>query len=79
MKTQTELINELSAAAAELNHNRVSWIDKHFVIDLKSKALILIESIARLSESEQEAAMSAAQEFLAEIQPVIQLLPPKKS
>lgn len=78
MKTQTELINELNSVAQELDHNRVSWIDKHFVIDLKNKALILIESIARLSEAEQDAAMQTATEFLKEIQPVIQLLPPKK-
>lgn len=78
MKTQTELISELSTAAQELDHRRVSWIDKHLVIDLKNKALILIESIARLSESEQEAAMAAAQEFLTIVSDVIQQLPPKK-
>ncbi|DAB28005.1 MAG: hypothetical protein A2513_02810 [Sulfurimonas sp. RIFOXYD12_FULL_33_39] len=74
---QTELINELSSAAQELDHNRVSWIDKHYVIDLKNKALILIESIARFEEQEREAAMQAATEFLTEIEPVIQLLPKK--
>lgn len=69
-----EVIHELSDAIRELDHNRVSWIDKHFIIDLNQKAQVLLESVSRLESDEKEAAITAAQAFLTEIKPVIQEL-----
>lgn len=69
------VIQELSQAIRELDHNRVSWIDKHFIIDLSQKTQVLLESVSRLEEQDEKAAaISAAQEFLIEIAPVIQEL-----
>lgn len=72
--TNLQVIQELSQAIQELDHNRVSWIDKHFVIDLKQKAQVLLEAVPRLEADEKEAAIIAAQEFLTEVAPVIQEL-----
>lgn len=69
-----QVIYELSDAIRELDHNRVSWIDKHFIIDLNQKAQVLLESVSRLETNEKEAAIDAAQAFLTEIKPVIQEL-----
>lgn len=68
------VIQELSQAIRELDHNRVSWVDKHFVIDLKQKAQVLLEAVSRLENKEKEAAINASQEFLIEVAPVIQEL-----
>lgn len=73
-----KVIHELSDAVRELDHNRVSWIDKHFIIDLNQKAKILLESVSRLEDSEKEAAIGAATAFLLEIKPVIQELSKQK-
>lgn len=66
-----EVISKLQDVIEELDHNRVSWVDKHFVIDLNQKAQVLLESVSRLENDEKEAAIVAAQEFLTEIKPVI--------
>jgi len=65
---------DLTDAIRELDHNRVSWIDKHFIIDLNQKAQVLLESVSRLENGEKEAAIAAAQAFLTEVAPVIQEL-----
>lgn len=74
MSLNLEIIQELSAAVRELDHGRVSWIDKHFIIDLNQKAQVLLESVSRLETDEKEAAIGAAAAFLTEIKPVIQEL-----
>ena len=68
------LLYDLTDAIRELDHNRVSWIDKHFIIDLNQKAQVLLESVSRLENGEKEAAIAAAQAFLTEVAPVIQEL-----
>ncbi|OHD99628.1 MAG: hypothetical protein A2W82_05450 [Sulfurimonas sp. RIFCSPLOWO2_12_36_12] len=68
------VISELQSAINELDHNRVSWVDKHFVMDLRDKASVLLEAVSRLEEQEKEVAIIAAQEFLTEVAPVIQEL-----
>jgi len=66
-----KVIKELKNAIEELNHNKVSWIDKHLVIDLQQKSEILYETITRLEDEEQETALESAIEFLNEVQPII--------
>ena len=68
-----ELISRLQIARRELNHNRVSWIDKHLVIDLNQKATVLINSLIRFeNEPQQKEVINAANEFLIEVEPIIQ-------
>lgn len=69
-----EVILKLQNAIDELDHNRVSWIDKHYVMDLRDKSQVLLESVSRLENGEKEMAIKAARAFLTEIQPVIQEL-----
>ncbi|MBS4069086.1 MAG: hypothetical protein KGZ62_10845 [Sulfurimonas sp.] len=72
------VIQELSQVIKELDHDRVSWVDKHFVIDLNQKAQVLLESVSRLENEEKEAAIVAAKAFLTEVAPVIQELNKQK-
>lgn len=69
-----QLVQELENAIEELDYNKVSWIDKHLVIDLNQKAQVLLESVTRLEEVDKQNALDAAQEFLAEVNPVIEEL-----
>lgn len=69
-----QVIHELSEAIRELNPDRVAWVFKWQIIDLRQKAQVLLESVSRLEANEKEAAITAAQAFLTEIQPVIQEL-----
>ena len=70
-----ELISRLQIARRELNHNRVSWIDKHLVIDLNQKATVLINALIRFeNEPQQKEVMQSANEFLIEVNPIIQHL-----
>jgi len=74
MSNQLDLIKSLENVSSKLDHSKVSWINKHLVIDLNNKADILLESITRLEDSEKEHAMNAAYDFLDEVRPVIELL-----
>ena len=70
-----ELIKKLQTARNNLDHNRVSWIDKHLVIDLNQKATVLINSLIRFeNEPQQKEVINAANEFLIEVNPIIQHL-----
>ena len=70
-----ELIKKLQTARNNLDHNRVSWIDKHLVIDLNQKATVLINSLIRFeNEPQQKEVINAANEFLIEVEPIIQHL-----
>ncbi len=69
-----EVLKQLQSAIEELNHEKVAWIFKSQVMDLREKATVLFESVLRFAESEKAAAIAAAQEFLIEIKPVIQEL-----
>ncbi|MDD2653378.1 MAG: hypothetical protein PHX44_10065 [Sulfurimonas sp.] len=69
-----QVIHELSEAIRELNPDRVAWVFKWQIIDLRQKAQVLLESVSRLEANEKEAAITAAQAFLTEIQPVVQEL-----
>lgn len=74
MSENLHVIQELSQVIKELDHDRVSWTEKHFVIDLNQKAQVLLESVNRLENGEKEAATAAAKAFLTEVAPVIQEL-----
>lgn len=70
-----ELIKQLETARTKLDHNRVSWIDKHLVIDLNQKATVLINALIRFeNEPQQKEVMQSANEFLIEVNPIIQHL-----
>lgn len=69
-----EVISQLLTAIDELNPDRVAWIFKWQIIDLRDKAQVLLESVSRLENGEKEAATAAAQAFLTEVAPVIQEL-----
>lgn len=70
-----ELIKQLQTARTELDHNRVSWVDKHLVIDLNQKATVLINALLRFkNEPQQKEVINAAQKFLIEVEPIIQHL-----
>ena len=69
-----EVISQLQGAIEELDHDRVAWIFRWQITDLRDKAQVLLESVSRLAESEKEAAITAAQEFLTETKPVIEMI-----
>jgi len=70
-----ELIKQLQTAKTNLDHNRVSWIDKHLIIDLNQKATVLINALIRFeNEPQQKEVMQSANEFLIEVNPIIQHL-----
>lgn len=70
-----QLIQDLQTVRTELDHNRVSWIDKHLVIDLNQKATVLINSLIRFENTpEQKEVMQSANKFLIEVEPIIQHL-----
>ena len=70
-----ELITQLEQVRRELGHHRVSWIDKHLVIDLNQKATVLINSLIRFENTpEVKEVINTAQEFLIEVNPIIQHL-----
>lgn len=70
-----ELITRLEQARRELDHNRVSWVDKHLVFDLNQKSTVLINSLIRFENTPKEKeVISSANEFLIEIDPIIQEL-----
>lgn len=69
-----DIVSKLQTAIDLLDHEKVAWIFKWQVMDLRDKAQVLLEAVSRFEELEKEAAMEAAQEFLTEIEPVIQEL-----
>ena len=72
MNDVTELSQKLQDAADELDYSRVSWIDKHYVIDLNRKANVLLSSLLRFeSENEQGAVIEAVNKFLITVEPII--------
>lgn len=75
-----ELIKQLEQARRELNHNRVSFINKHLVIDLNQKATVLINALIRFEhEPQQKEVINTAKEFLIEVEPIIQHLTTKEN
>ena len=72
MNDVTELSQKLQDAANELDYSRVSWIDKVYIIDLNRKANVLLSSLLRFeNENEQGAVIEAANNFLITVEPVI--------
>ena len=70
-----ELIRELENAIEELDDNRVCWIDKHFIIDLHDKAVVLLHSLITFNdENDEHIAVKGATLFLKEVKPVIEKL-----
>ena len=70
-----ELIKQIETARIKLDHNHVSWIDKHLVIDLNQKATVLINALIRFEhEPQQKEVINTANEFLIEVEPIIQHL-----
>ncbi len=73
MSNVIDISQQLQHAADELNHQKVSWIDKHYVIDLNQKANVLLSSLLRFGIGQEQAvAIEAAKEFLTEVKPIIE-------
>jgi len=72
MNNIAQLSQELENSISELNYHNVGWIDKHLIIELKKKAIILLESMMRLKDDEQQSVMIEIKEFLTEVKPVIE-------
>jgi len=72
MNDVTDLSQKLQNAANELDYAKVSWLNKHYVIDLNRKANVLLSSLLRFeNENEQGAVIEAANNFLITVEPVI--------
>ena len=69
MKKQT--IEALGKAIKALDHNKVSWVNKHLVIDLHKKATVLLKSVKHFENDELQKAINASQEFLKDTKDVI--------
>jgi len=69
MKEQT--IEALNKAIEALDHNKVSWVNKHLVIDLHEKATVLLKSVEHFEDDELQKAINASQEFLEDTKDVI--------
>lgn len=69
-----QAIHELNEAVRELNPDRVAWVFKWQIIDLRDKCQVLLESVSRFEADEKAAAIAAAEAFLTEVAPVIQEL-----
>ena len=68
-----QLQKELDEAIRFLNHDKVSWIDKHFILSLKEQALILLSSLLRFEDEDEVAEIKqAVRSFLVEVKPVIE-------
>ena len=67
----TDMIERLKVAQKELDFTKVSWINKHYIIDFKEKATALIQSIDAFEGQELEEVLKTSQEFLDEMQPII--------
>ncbi len=72
MKEQT--IEALGKAIEALDHNKVSWVNKHLVIDLNEKATVLLKSVEHFEDDELQKAINVSQEFLRDIENVISKL-----
>jgi len=66
-----EMIDKLKVAQKELDFTKVSWINKHYIIDFEEKATALIQSIAVFENEELETVLKTSQEFLNEMKPII--------
>ena len=67
----TDMIERLKVAQKELDFTKVSWINKHYIIDFKEKATTLIQSINTFKGQELEEVLKTSEEFLNEMQPII--------
>ena len=72
MNDTAQLSLELENVIEQLESDKVSWINKHFIIELKEKAILLLESMMRLKDDEQQSVMIEIKEFLTEVKPVIE-------
>jgi len=72
------VIKKLENAIEELDDNKVSWIDKHLVIDLHDKAVVFLHSVNTLTDKDEAVALKGAELFLKEVEPVITKLNEKE-
>ena len=66
-----KMIDKLQVARKELDFTKVSWINKHYIIDFEEKATALIQSIAVFENEELETVLKTSEEFLNEMKPII--------
>jgi len=61
----------LEESLTQLDHEKVSWIDKHLVIDLAEKGELLMENLYRSKEDENPDVIEAVETYLETVKPVI--------
>jgi len=67
---------ELENVRANLDWQKASWINKHFIIDLQDKAIVLLSSLIRFNDNPNELkeVENAVAEFISEVNPIIEKL-----
>jgi len=74
-----ETIRSLENSIEELNHHSVSWINKHYVIDLQNKGLILLSSVNSAADGDElQTVLDGVKEYVAVVQPIIKQIQNKE-
>jgi len=67
-----ETIQKLENTREQLDYTQVSWINKHFIIDLQDKADVLLNALESAKDEKEFYTISnSVDEFVATVQPVI--------
>lgn len=71
-----DLKTELENVRVNLNWQKASWINKHFIIDLQDKATVLLSSLVRFEDNPNELkeVENTVAEFISEVNPIIEKL-----
>ena len=79
MNDITPIFQKLESSIEQLDDTQVSWINKHYVIDLKNKGLILLSSIENAKdEVELHTILDGVKEYVAVVQPIIKQIKNKE-
>jgi len=71
-----DLQTELENVRTNLDWQKASWINKHFIIDLQDKATVLLSSLVRFEDNPNELreVENTVAEFISEVNPIIEKL-----
>jgi len=71
-----DLRMELEKVRAKLDWQKASWINKHFIIDLQDKAIVLLSSLVRFEDNPNELkeVENTVAEFISQVNPIIEKL-----
>jgi len=74
-----QLSQQLESSIEQLDDTQVSWINKHYVIDLQNKGLILLSSIVNVKDkAESHTILDGVKEYIAVVQPIIKQIKNKE-